>query len=150
MTGRLLLNWLVGAQRIIFILGGAVVIFLGVLIMVGHEVENLFCRIAEKIRRVSSPGDLVFLGLLMAFLPCAPHLVLLAFVALSANSIFQGMGLAGAFGIGASVSALILGTVSGEVSRITFSKRWVRRAFRIVCGGLIIGVGIHLLTGILL
>lgn len=150
MTGRLLLNWLIGAQRIMFILGGVLVVFLGVLIILGHESRNPFCRIAQKIKTVSTPGDLVFLGLLMAFLPCAPHLVLLAFVALSANSIFQGMGLGAAFGIGASVSPLILGAVSGELSRITFSKRWVGKGFRILCSGLIIAVGLQLLTGVLL
>jgi len=85
----------------------------------------------------------------MAILPCAPHLVLLGFVALSATSIFQGMALAAAFGIGASISPLILGAVSGELSRITLSKGWITAAFRIFCGGLIIAVGLQLLIGVL-
>jgi sulfite exporter TauE/SafE len=150
LAGRLLLAWLIGAQRISFSLGGALIVSLGVLIIVSHEPRNPFCKTIGKIRRVSTPGDLMVLGLLMAFLPCVPHLVLLGFVALSATSIFQGIALAAAFGIGTSISPLILGAVSGELSRITFSKGWIGIGFRIFCGGLIIAVGLQLLIGVLL
>ncbi|MCK4618152.1 sulfite exporter TauE/SafE family protein, partial [Candidatus Aerophobetes bacterium] len=102
MVGRLLLNWLIGVKSISFALGGTLIVSLGVIIIVSHQARNPFCRIAGKIKSVSTPGDLILLGLVMAFLPCAPHLVLLGFVALSATSIFQGMALAAAFGIGAS------------------------------------------------
>ncbi|MFQ6065688.1 MAG: sulfite exporter TauE/SafE family protein [bacterium] len=149
LVGRLLLAWLMGAQRILFALGGALIISLGVLIIVSQEPRNPFCKTIDKIRRISTPGDLIVLGLLMAFLPCAPHLVLLGFVALSQVSIFQGMALAGAFGVGTSISPLILGAVSGELSQITFSKGWIGMGFRIFCGGLIIAVGLQLLAGVL-
>lgn len=145
MAGRLLLDWLTGAQRILFTLGGVLIISLGVLIIVSQQPRNPFCRIAGKIKRISTPGDLIVIGLAMAFLPCAPHLVLLGFVALTTTSIFQGMALAAAFGIGASISPLILGAVSGELSRITLSRGWITAAFRIFCGGLIIAVGLQLL-----
>ena len=150
LAGRLLLGWLIGAQGTLFTLGGALIVSLGVLIVASQELRNPFCRIAGKIQKVSTPGDLILLGLVMAFLPCAPHLVLVGFVALSATSIFQGMALAAAFGIGASISPFILGAVSGELSRITFSKGWIAAAFRIFCGGLIIAVGLQLLIGVLL
>jgi len=150
MAGRLLLDWLIGAKSILFALGGLFIVSLGVIIIVSHEARNPFCRIAGKIKSVSTPGDLILLGLVMAILPCAPHLVLLGFVALSATSIFQGMALAAAFGIGASISPLILGAVSGELSRITLSKGWITAAFRIFCGGLIIAVGLQLLIGVIL
>jgi len=150
MAGRLLLNWLIGVKSISFALGGALIVSLGVLIIVSHQARNPFCRIAGKIKGVFTPGDLILLGLVMAFLPCAPHLVLFGFVALSATSVFQGMALAAAFGIGASISPLILGAVSGELSRITSSKGWITLAFRIFCGGLIIAVGLQLLIGVLL
>ncbi len=150
MAGRLLLDWLIGTQSILFALGGLFIVSLGVIIIVSHEAKNPFCRIAGKIQKVSTPGDLILLGLVMAILPCAPHLVLLGFVALSATSIFQGMALAAAFGIGASISPLILGAVSGELSRITLSKGWITAAFRIFCGGLIIAVGLQLLIGVIL
>jgi len=150
MAGRLLLDWLIGVTSISFALGGALIISLGVLIIVSHQTRNPFCKIAGKIKGVFTPGDLVLLGLVMAFLPCAPHLVLLGFVALSATSVFQGMALAAAFGIGASISPLILGAVSGELSRITFSQGWITAVFRIFCGGLIIAVGLQLLIGLLL
>jgi len=149
MAGRLLLNWLIGVKSISFALGGLFIISLGVLIIVSHQVRNPFCRIAGKIQKVFTPGDLILLGLVMAFLPCAPHLVLLGFVALSATSTFQGMALAAAFGIGASISPLILGAISGELSQITSSKGWITLAFRIFCGGLIIAVGLQLLIGVL-
>lgn len=149
-AGRLLLDWLIGVKSILFALGGLFVVSLGVIIIVSHEAKNPFCKIAGKIQKVSTPGDLILLGLVMAILPCAPHLVLLGFVALSATSIFQGMALAAAFGIGASISPLILGAVSGELSRITLSKGWITAAFRIFCGGLIIAVGLQLLIGVLL
>ncbi len=145
MAGQLLLAWLIGAQRILFALGGLLIVSLGVLIIVSQQPKNPFCKTIGKIKRASAPWDLIFLGLLMAFLPCAPHLVLLAFLALSATSMFQGMALAAAFGIGASISPLILGMVSSELSRITFSKGWITAAFRIFCGGLIIAVGLQLL-----
>ena len=148
-AGRLLLDWLIGVKSILFALGGLFVVSLGVIIIVSHEAKNPFCKIAGKIQKVSTPGDLILLGLVMAILPCAPHLVLLGFVALSATSIFQGMALAAAFGIGASISPLILGAVSGELSRITLSKGWITAAFRIFCGGLIIAVGLQLLIGVL-
>lgn len=150
MAGRLLLDWLIGVKSILFALGGLFIVSLGVIIIVSHEAKNPFCRIAGKIQKVSTPGDLILLGLVMAILPCAPHLVLLGFVALSATSIFQGMALAAAFGIGASISPLILGAVSGELSRITSSKGWITTAFRIFCGGLIIAVGLQLLIGVIL
>ena len=149
MAGRLLLDWLIGVKSISFALGGALIVSLGVLIIVSHQAKNPFCRIAGKIKRVFTPGDLILLSLVMAFLPCAPHLVLFGFVALSATSTFQGMALAAAFGIGASISPLILGAISGELSRITSSKGWLTAAFRIFCGGLIIAVGLQLLIGVL-
>jgi len=102
MSGRLLLDWLIGVKSISFTLGGALIVSLGVLIIVSHQTRNPFCKTIGKIKRASAPWDLIFLGLLMAFLPCAPHLVLFGFVALSATSVFQGMALAAAFGIGAS------------------------------------------------
>jgi len=149
MAGRLLLDWLIGVKSISFALGGALIVSLGVLIIVSHQTRNPFCKIAGKIKGIFTPGDLILLGLVMAFLPCAPHLVLFGFVALSATSVFQGMALAAAFGIGASISPLMLGMVSGELSRITLSRGWITAAFRIFCGGLIIAVGLQLLIGVL-
>jgi sulfite exporter TauE/SafE len=148
-AGRLLLAWLIGAQRILFTLGGALIVSLGALIIISQKSRNPFCKIAGKIRRLSTPGDLIFLGLLMALLPCVPHLVLLGFVALRATSIYQGMALAAAFGIGASIAPLMLGTVSGQLHQITLSKGWIGTGFRIFCGGLIIAVGLQFLMDVI-
>ncbi len=150
MAGRLLLDWLIGVKRISFALGGLLIVSLGVIIIVGQQPKNPLCKIIGKIKRISTPGNPIFLGLLMAFLPCAPHLVLLGFVALSATSIYQGMALTAAFGIGSSIFPLILGAVSGELSRITFSKGWIDIGFRIFCGGLITAIGLQLLIGVIL
>ena len=149
-VGRLLLEWLTGVKRISFTLGGLLIISLGVIIIVGQQPKSPFCKIAGKIKRISHPGELIFLGLLMAFLPCAPHLILLGFIALSATSIFQGMALAAAFGIGTSISLLILGIAAGGLSQIVFSKGWIGAGFRIFCGGLVVAVGLQLLIGAIL
>ena len=150
MAGRLLLDWLIGVKRISFTLGGLLIVSLGAIIIVGQTLRNPFCKTIGKLKRVSTPGDLILLGLFMAFLPCVPHLVLLGFIAFSQASLFQGMALAAAFGIGASISPLILGAVSGELSQISLSKGWITSAFRIFCGGLIIAVGLQLLIGVLM
>lgn len=103
-------------------------------------------RQIEKIRAKLEAFVAVQLGISLLF----PLMIYLTRIFKGIIGVPVGEGLGAAFGIGASVSPLILGVVSGELSRITFSKRCVGKGFRILCGGLIIAVGLQLLMDVLL
>jgi hypothetical protein len=141
---KVLLDWFMESKNILSIGGSLFIILLGVIIIFGRSKVNIFCKIKERFKRISQPYDLILLGLLMAFIPCPPHLVLMSYIALTSPSFIWGMGAGMVFGIGTSFLPLVLATGMSQIPQIIL-KPGVLRGFRILCGIIVIAVGLQLL-----
>lgn len=143
-VGRLLIRLLHEFDDPIFIVGGAVISLLGLLIILGKNPQPRLCRLFRKSGGENDTWDVLLFGLMMGLMPCLPFLTVLGYIALRSETLWQG-GLYGlSFGAGELVSPLILlGPVAGALPA-ALMKRRVYDLFNRLCGVLLFLVGAQL------
>ncbi|OIN95856.1 hypothetical protein AUJ66_08160 [Candidatus Desantisbacteria bacterium CG1_02_38_46] len=92
---------------------GIFIIFLSVLIMLGKAYEIPVCKLLG--RQFIDRGDRGFipLGFMIGFLPCAPLIGLLSYIAFMVKNSILGLLYALFFGIGTTLPLLFLGALAG-------------------------------------
>ena len=137
------------AKPIIYIVVGAFISLLGIIILIGKSPYLHLCAPFKKEGR-SGAKEMIVLGLLVGFAPCLPLLGVLAYVALGARNLLQGALLGLTFGVGTLISPLILcGSLAGGLSLILLKKPLVYKIFSRACGLILMYFGIEMIIRVL-
>lgn len=155
--GNFVTQRLVGEySKIASVTGGSFIIIVGIMMILGKQ-NNLLIHSGNSNFLVKLFGGLekgllerdkktVFtLGLVTGILPCAPLISLFSYIGLSFKGWFEGLTCSLSFGLGTFFSPLILlallaGALSGSVA-----KRNYYRVFSIICGLIILFLGVNLI-----
>jgi len=101
--------------------------------------------------RLHNTGSLFALGFLIGVAPCAPLLALLLQIALMSSSALEGAAYTLSFGMGTSISGLIVvGVLAGFLSGFTaraFKSKKTNFIFRIICALLLMLFGVRFMFG---
>jgi uncharacterized protein len=133
------------SQYLLFF-GGAFVLFLGAVMMLGKMDRLPACRILEEkfIRR--GIKSTVLFALVVGFLPCAPLLAILSYVMLIAGSWYKGALYSLAFGLGTLLSPLIiLVLLASFIPKLLAQKNRMLGILQKVCGLVIVLLGLELI-----
>lgn len=117
---------------------------LGLLIVLGKMPIFNFCQAPRAHLVERGTKSMFLLGFLLGFSPCPPLIALLGEVVLISQNAFQGAFYAASFGLGTLVSPLlVLGPLAGYLpSKLKPSPKSFT-LFRILCGLLLLGLGIQ-------
>ena len=140
-------RFLEGSSQYIFLLGGAFVICVGVLIVLGKRMDFGFCRFLHNHILEQNKKSVAMLGLIIGFLPCAPLLALFSYVGLISKSWVSVLLYIFSFGIGTFVSPLLVLVIfAGFIRRLLSHANAVYgRYFSFICGLIMIFLGIQLI-----
>ena len=120
--GQYLINRFYQTQSslFIYIATGSLIVILGIVILLGksghvHSCGGLFKKIGSE----KGIWQMITLGFLVGFAPCAPLFAVLTFIAFNAQNMAHGALLGLVFGIGTLVSPLILiAPLVGRISQL--------------------------------
>jgi len=125
---------------------GIFIITLGMLILLGREINNPVCRFLQKHALENNVRSLFLLGLIIGFSPCLPLLAVLTEIMFMADRFYSGFIYGFAFGLGTVVSPLLLmGALAPLIPGKLIRSDKAMRIFNAVCGGLLIMVGIYII-----
>jgi len=143
--GKIFTERFLGAvSKYIYISGGVFIIVIGLLIVIGKNLNYKSCQFLMKNFLERDKKSIFTLGLIIGLLPCGPLLALFSYIAIVSKSWINSLLYSLTFGLGTFVSPLIVLTVlSGCISR--FITTGYERIFRFVCGIIVIFLGIQLL-----
>ncbi len=100
-------------------------------------------------QRCLGPADIkniVVFGLVVSLSPCLPLLSVLSFIALISDHWLKGVVFMAAFGLGTAISPMILLSMgAGSVARLCAKNELFLRALKIICGVVIVSLGLLLL-----
>jgi len=133
-------------SKYIFLAGGAFIILVGVLTVLGKRLElhKPLRFLQENILKRDSKSIIVF-GLIIGILPCAPLLAALSYVGLVSKSWGEGLLYSFSFGLGTLISPLIfLVILAGLIPKIMRERNIFQRVFNSICGLIIILLGLQL------
>jgi len=135
----------------IWLIGAAFIILLGGLIILGRDIRNPLCQLLSKQTLDDSFKSMVFLGVIVGLSPCLPLVGILMEIALISEHIWIGALYGATFGIGTVISPLlILGALAGGLPTAFIHNEKIFRIFNVICGILLILVGLYILFSRLL
>lgn len=144
--GRLLTQWLHQFGYLVFFIGGLFISLLGLLIIFGKEPGHRLCQVLRKNVVDNSIKGPILLGLTVGILPCLPVLGVLAYIALRAQSLWQGAFYGFAFGVGKFISPLIpLGVLASALPAGLIKNPRVYGFFSRICGFILFLIGVNLI-----
>jgi cytochrome c biogenesis protein CcdA len=131
-------------HTLIAVITGAVIALLGIIIMLGKDLQSRFCRILHQETAGGLKGA-VILGVLMGILPCVGKLGVLAFVAVRAHTIWRGAAMSLAFALGEAWSPIIILTAfSGILPQMLRTPR-AQLILSRVSGFFVFAIGLFLI-----
>lgn len=131
--------------RYLFLLGGIFIIIIGILLAIGQNHQNKFCRRMEQAFIKQDAKTIVIFGLILGFLPCAPLVSVLSYAALIARNWADSLLYSLFFGLGTAASPLLLLAILGAIfPKIMFKFQKFMRYFNYFCALVIIFLGIQL------
>lgn len=135
-------------SKSIFTLGGIFIIFVGALMVLGKHLAFGFLNF-KKIQNFILWKDvksIILLGLIIGFLPCAPLIAVLSYIGLISKSWPNSILYSFSFGAGTFLSPLILLVMlTGLIPKLFTARLTIYyRLFNIICGLIIIFLGIQL------
>lgn len=134
-------------SRYVFVAGGVFIISLGLLITLGRNLEHKFCRRIQGFLLDKDAKTMVMLGLIIGLIPCAPLLSILSYIGLVSKSWLSALLYSLSFGLGTVISPLfILAGCAGLIPKIISRDNLLYRAFNIICGLIIIILGVQLIA----
>ncbi|MDP2941210.1 MAG: sulfite exporter TauE/SafE family protein [Candidatus Omnitrophota bacterium] len=134
------------AGRYLFLGAGVFIMITGVLAALGKSPDFKFCRWKEENLPRKDGFTLILLGATIGILPCLPLLSALTYIGLVSKSWTQSFAYSLAFGLGTVVSPLlVLAALAGLIPRILKDNFRLRRLFHLLCGALIIYLGMQLI-----
>lgn len=129
--------------KIIWKTAGFFIFFLGLLITAGKKIENQLCRYLQKHFTENNTKTMILLGVVIGLSPCLPLLGVLTEIMFISEHFYQGLLYGFAFGIGTVISPLLL---LGAWAPIIRNKLKLDRFFEVMCGVLLILVGIYFIS----
>ncbi len=150
-SGKVMLTKFFNFFPLILAGSGAFVIFLGILIALGKNINLIPCAFLHKHIIESDKKSMVTLGLVMGLLPCAPLVTMLTYAGLISRHAGENLLYTLAFGLGTAASPLlILAGLAGFIPRIISGASktgafTALRVFSIICGLIMIILGIQLI-----
>lgn len=147
--GKLALERFAGSfSKYIFMIGGSFVILMGLLMALGKRMEFRACQFLKKNIVEQDKKSLIILGLIIGLLPCAPLLAIFSYTGLVSKSWLHSLIYNFSFGIGTTVSPLILLVIfAGLIPKLFIAKKEVYgRIFNLACGSLIVFLGFQLIS----
>ncbi len=133
----------VRGSNVLVPMASAFVILLGFLILLGKDLSKAFC--VARAGASSTWADLFAYGVMMAFVPCATHLAVLAYIVMLSAGWLSGSLLGASFGAGNMLMLLVSGWLAGSSSSAITSRGYAY-AMRLVCGGLLVAAGTYQLV----
>ena len=128
-----------------FILGGAFIIFIGILMAFGKNLEFKFCRRLDGLLLKKDKKTILLFGLIIGIMPCLPLVSVLYYIGLVSKNIFDSLLYSFCFGVGTIISPLfLLSALAGFIPRILKQKNRLSLAFNTFCGLIIIVLGVQL------
>jgi len=127
--------------------GGIFVLLIGLAMVFGNNQRIRICRILEERFVKRGIKSTVLFGLLIGFLPCAPLLAILSYIALISGTWYKGFWFSLAFGMGTLISPLIiLAMLASLVPKLFSDQAKFFSVFQKVCGLIITLLGFELIS----
>lgn len=144
--GRLALEGLLGSYyKYILILGGAFIMSLGLLMLLGKRLNFKPLQFLERNFLQRDKKSILAMGLIIGLLPCAPLLAILSYIGLISKTWADSLFYALVFGVGTFISPLILLTLlSGVISRLLKDKKYCQ-VINFISGIVIVFLGMQLI-----
>lgn len=144
--GRITLEKVLGGfSRYIIIAGGCFIVIVGLLMVLGRRLELRVCHFLQRNLLERDKKSIIILGVIVGLFPCLPLLAVLSYIGLvSASwhiSLFYGL----CFGIGTIISPLILLVVIVGIIPGHLTDKGYQRWFNLICGIIIIILGLQLI-----
>lgn len=129
-------------SRYVFIFGGIFIIIIGLSVAILPLAH--MCQVKRSLRDTNT---IIGLGLITGLLPCAPLISVSSYIGLVSQTWTDSIVDSISFGLGTAVSPLFLLVLSGSVvSGVLINKDKIRRILNIICGLIIIFLGLRLIS----
>lgn len=148
LLGRFVLMKFVGeAAKYLVVAGGAFIILIGALMILGKGRNLDFCNFLHKHMVQRDKKSVMVMGVVIGFLPCAPLAALFSYVGLISKTWAQSVLYSLSFGLGTALSPLILLVIlAGFIPRfLTGRKEIYSQVLRIIAGAITVILGAHLI-----
>ena len=133
--------------RFLFILGGAFIVLVGLMMMIRIRLEFApLRRLQEKMTR-RHKQNLILMGFIIGLLPCVPLLSIFSYIGLISKTSLRSLLYSLSFGAGTLLSPLIpLIIIAGFIPRLLKSRPLYERLFSLVGGFIILLFGLQLIA----
>lgn len=139
-------RFLGGFSRYLLAAGGCFIILTGLSVGFPGKGKFSFWRFLEKNILGDERRNIFILGLIIGFLPCAPLLAVLSYIGLVSKSWLDNLIYSSIFGMGTTVSFLLLFVLLAGVIPAWLSNQKYRDIFNFVCGLVIVLLGVQLVV----
>ncbi len=122
--------------KYILIAAGAFIILLGILMLLGKDMNSNLCAILQRNMLEKEKKSVIILGMLAGLLPCAPLITVLAYAGLIAKNGFQNLLYTFSFGLGTALSPLIILAALAGLLPVFLKKlkAGYAKVFNVMCG----------------
>jgi sulfite exporter TauE/SafE len=135
---------------ILFICAGLVIILMGLTMLFNNKIPHNFCNKIDLNLIKKHKNGAAFLGLMAGFLPCAPLLGILCFIALISKSFIDSIVYSSSFGLGTFFSPLfILFIFAGAIPKALSKRPKVYIIFERLSAIIICYLGLSLIFSVL-
>jgi len=133
-------------SRYIFIFGGCFIVIMGILMILSVKLESQTCPLFLKNLLFQDKKNILILGLIIGFLPCAPLLAVYSSTVLVSKSWVSFLMHVASFGLGTLFSPLLLIVFfAGFIPAFFINKKPLfSRILNILCGLIMLVLGTQL------
>lgn len=132
-------------RKLIIILGATFIIIIGLLMILGKNLDNRFCSALNNFFLKKDAKTIFIFGLIIGILPCLPFISVLSYIGLVCKTWLSSLIYSLGFGLGTIVSPLlIIATFTGLLPNILLPKNKLSKVFSFLCGLIIIFLGLQL------
>lgn len=144
--GQIAMEMNIGLGRYIYLAGGLFLVLIGALLAFKGKIENKFCGNLQRVFLKKDIKTVLAFGLIIGFLPCAPLVSVLAYIALISKTWVNSSLYSFCFGLGTLFSPLLIIIVlAGLLPRLARAREKLFRWLNLICGVVIIILGLQLI-----
>jgi len=144
--GEMVIGMNAGFSRYMYLAGGLFLILIGSLLALKGKIENKLCVNLQNFFIKKDIKTVLFFGLIIGFLPCAPLVSVLAYIALISKTWINSSLYSICFGLGTAFSPLLIVIVlAGLLPRLTGAREKLFRFLNLAGGLVIVILGLQLI-----
>lgn len=133
--------------RFLFMLGGAFIVLVGLMMMLKVRLEFAPLQRLQKNMTGRHKQNLIWMGFIIGLLPCAPLLAVFSYIGLMSKTWFHSLLYILSFGLGTLLSPLIpLIIIAGFIPSLLKSRPLYERLFSLIGGFIILLFGLQLIA----